>query len=121
MDAYLKRRGLIRRKLRVRKRVVGTSIRPRLSVYRSNSHIYAQIIDDDSGKTLASASSRDPKLKKSEMNGGNIDAAQKVGTLLAERAKAASVENIVFDRSGRMYHGRVRALADAARTGGLVF
>ncbi len=121
MDAYLKRRGLIRRKARVRKRVVGTPVRPRLSVYRSNSHIYAQIIDDDSGKTLTSASSRDPELRKSDQSGGNIDAAQRVGTLLAERAKSISLEKIVFDRSGRMYHGRVRALADAARTGGLVF
>ncbi len=121
MNAFLKRRGLTRRRSRVRKRINGTAIRPRLTVYRSNTHIYAQIIDDDAGRTLASASTQEPKLRQDKLSGGNIDAAQKVGALLAERAKAISVEKIVFDRGGRMYHGRVKALADAARSGGLVF
>ncbi len=121
MNAFVKRRGLERRRARVRKRVSGTAVRPRLSVYRSNSHIYAQIIDDESGNTLASASTRDSGLRDASLSTGNQNAAQRVGKLLAERAKAVSVDKIVFDRAGRMYHGRVKALADAARSGGLTF
>lgn len=121
MNASLKRRALARRKSRVRQRVTGSQARPRLSVYRSNSHIYAQIIDDESGKTLVSASTCDPGLRKEVKSGGNMNAAQKVGTLLADRAKAVSIKRIVFDRAGRIFHGRVKALADAARSGGLEF
>ena len=108
-----------RRHRRVRKKVSGTAARPRLAVFRSNKHIYAQVIDDVAGRTLAAASTEDASLK--DGNGSNIDAATKVGTLVAERAKAAGVEKVVFDRGGFRYHGRVAALADAARAGGLEF
>lgn len=107
---------LARRKLRVRKKVEGTPDVPRLSVRRSLKHIYAQIIDDQNGKTLAAASSVTLNIA-----GGNVDAAKKVGEALAQAAKAASVEAVRFDRNGRMYHGRVKALADSAREGGLKF
>jgi large subunit ribosomal protein L18 len=92
-----------------------------LSVFRSNSHIYAQIIDDAEGRTLVSASSCDPGLKDKIKDGGNIEAAKIVGQTIAERAKAIPIELVVFDRGGRLYHGRVKALADAARSGGLKF
>ena len=106
-----------RRKAGIRKRIFGTPEQPRLSVYRSAKHIYAQVIDDVSGKTLACASSVDQKLEA----GGNTAAAQRVGQALAERAKAAGFETVSFDRGGFRYHGRVKALADAAREGGLKF
>ena len=102
---------------RIRKKVRGTAERPRLAVYRSLSHIYAQVIDDDSGKTLATASTTEKDLAGS--TGGNIDAAKRVGAAVAERAKAAGVENVVFDRGGYVYHGRVKALLDATREAGL--
>ena len=102
---------------RIRKKVRGTAERPRLAVYRSLSHIYAQVIDDDSGKTLATASTTEKAL--AGKTGGNIDAAKRVGSAIAERAKAAGVENVVFDRGGYVYHGRVKALLDASREGGL--
>lgn len=121
MNPLTKRRGLARRRARVRQRVTGTPARPRLSVYRSNNHIYAQIIDDESGKTLVSASTCDPAIRKDIQSGGNREAAQRVGILLVERAKALPIQQVVFDRAGRMYHGRVKALADAARSGGLDF
>jgi len=108
-----------RRHRRVRKKVRGTAERPRLAVFRSNAHIYAQVIDDVSGRTLAAAGTAEPALKDS--SGGNITAATKVGGLVAERAKAAGVTKVVFDRGGFRYHGRVAALADAAREGGLEF
>ena len=108
----------VRRHRRVRKKVRGTAERPRLAVFRSNNHIYAQVIDDVAGRTVAAASSADKAL---EGSGGNVDAATKVGALVAERAKAAGVERVVFDRGGFRYHGRVAALADAAREGGLEF
>ena len=108
-----------RRHRRVRKKVSGTAERPRLAVFRSNKHIYAQVIDDVAGRTLASAATDDASLK--DGNGSNIDAATKVGTLVAERAKAAGVDKVVFDRGGFGYHGRVAALADAAREAGLEF
>jgi large subunit ribosomal protein L18 len=108
-----------RRHRRVRKKVRGTAERPRLAVFRSNNHIYAQVIDDVAGRTLASASTADASIKGGAT--GNVDAAAKVGTLVAERAKAAGVEKVVFDRGGFRYHGRVAALADAARAGGLEF
>lgn len=105
---------------RIRNRVVGNPDRPRLNVYRSLNHIYAQIIDDSKGHTLATASSLDSTLKD-DKKGGNVEGAKSVGTLIAERAKAAGVEKVVFDRGGYLYHGRVKALADAAREGGLDF
>lgn len=105
----------IKIKFRIRKKVKGTAGRPRLSVFRSNKQIYAQVINDLTGKTLASASSFGlEKMAK-------IDQAKKVGALVAEKAKAAGVEAVVFDRNGYLYHGRVQALADAAREGGLKF
>ena len=106
-----------RKHLRVRKKISGTPERPRLNVFRSNTHIYAQIIDDVNGVTLASASSLDLKLE----NGGNIEAAKQVGTEIANRAKGKDVSNVVFDRGGYIFHGRVKALADAAREAGLQF
>ena len=109
----------VRRHRRVRKHVTGTPDRPRLAVFRSNKHISAQVIDDVSGRTLAAASSVEKDLKSTV--GGNRDAAKKVGQLLGERAKAAGVSKVVFDRGGFLYHGRVAALADAAREAGLEF
>ena len=105
-----------RRQKRVRRQIKAVANgRPRLSVYRSSANIYAQVIDDANGNTVASASSLDLK------NGGNIDAAGAVGKLIAERAKKAGIEEVVFDRGGNIYHGRVKALAEAAREGGLKF
>lgn len=110
------------RQLRVRKTVHGTPERPRLNVFRSNQNIYAQVIDDTVGKTLASASTLDPEVKgRLEGNGGNIEAAKIVGEVIAKRALAAGVNKVVFDRGGYLYHGRVAALADAAREAGLEF
>jgi large subunit ribosomal protein L18 len=112
---------LERRRERVRQRVFGTPQRPRLNVYRSKAHIYAQIINDLTGQTLASASSLDPELRKSLKSTGSVQAAKAVGQLLASRAKAASIQMVVFDRGGRLYHGRIKALADASRESGLKF
>ena len=109
------------RKTRVRRRVRGSSARPRLAVFRSLGHIYAQVVDDDRGQTLAAADSRSKEFREHHRSGGNVAAAKAVGTLLAERARARGIERVVFDRGGYMYHGRVKALADAARAGGLVF
>ncbi len=106
---------------RVRMKVSGTPERPRLSVYRSVGHIYTQIIDDGTGRTLVSASSVDKEVKKGLKGGGNIAAAKSVGKIIADRAKAAGVSKVVFDRGGYKYHGRVKALADAAREAGLQF
>ena len=116
-------RDLHRRRVheRVRTKVEGTSERPRLCVYRSLGHIYAQVIDDRSGKTLVSASTVDGETKKNLKGGGNIAAAKVIGKTVAERAKAAGVSKVVFDRGGYNYHGRVKALADAAREAGLKF
>lgn len=108
-----------RRHLRVRKKVHGTSTRPRMAVYRSNAHISAQIIDDETGRTLVSASTYEPDLRASST--GNVDAATKVGQLLAERAKASGIDSVVFDRGGFKFHGRVAAVASAAREEGLEF
>lgn len=102
-------------------KVEGTPERPRLCVYRSLGHIYAQVIDDRSGKTLVSASSLDKETKKSIKGGGNIASAKVVGKAIAERSKAAGIAKVVFDRGGYKYHGRVKALADAAREAGLQF
>ena len=106
-----------RRRRRVRKKITGTAARPRLAVCRSNRHISAQLIDDDAGHTLAAASSREPAVT----GGGNIAAAGEIGRLIAERARAAGATTVTFDRGGNRYHGRVAALADAAREGGLEF
>ena len=104
---------------RVRSKVVGNSETPRLNVFRSNGNIFAQIIDDSCDKTLVSASSLDKDLKLT--NGGNIEAAKKVGEAVAKKAKKAGITNVAFDRGGYLYHGRVKALADAARENGLEF
>ncbi|SNZ17894.1 LSU ribosomal protein L18P [Terribacillus aidingensis] len=108
-----------RRHNRVRKSISGTSERPRLNVYRSNKHIYAQLIDDTTGKTIANASTKDASLNLESTS--NVEAAQKVGEAVANRAKEAGVTTIVFDRGGYLYHGRVKALAEAAREAGLQF
>ncbi len=115
----LKSHKRLRRKKGLRKRIMGYPGQPRLSVFRSAKHIYAQVIDDLSGKTLASASTAEKGAKVEK--GGNCDAAMQVGSRVAERAKAAGVEAIVFDRNGFRYHGRIKALADAARKAGLKF
>ena len=106
---------------RVRTKVSGTPERPRLCVYRSIGHIYVQVIDDRSGKTLVSASSVDAETKKNLKGGGNVAAAKVIGKTIAERAKSAGISKVVFDRGGYKYHGRVKALADGAREGGLTF
>jgi large subunit ribosomal protein L18 len=113
MQAAAKREGRVRRHARVRKKVSGTAERPRLAVYRSNRHIYAQLVDDGAARTLVSAS--DAGIS----DGDKSARAKQVGQTLAERAKAAGVDRVVFDRGGRLFHGRVKALADGAREGGL--
>jgi large subunit ribosomal protein L18 len=118
-SAKQKRDARIRRHRRVRKHVRGTSQRPRLAVFRSNKHISAQVIDDVAGRTLAAASTVETTAAASGT--GNVDAATEVGRLVAERAKAAGVDKVVFDRGGFLYHGRVAAVADAAREAGLEF
>jgi large subunit ribosomal protein L18 len=120
-DIKFKRAGLKRRHLRSRRRLAGTPERPRLSVYRSLKHIYAQVIDDVTGRTLVSASTLSEPLKGALKGTGNRDAAAKVGELLAARAKEAGIKAVCFDRGGRKYHGRIKALAEAARKGGLQF
>ena len=117
----LKREGLARRQRRVRGKISGTAERPRLRVTRSNTNIYAQIIDDVAATTLVSASSLDAEFKATGFSGGNIEGATAVGKLVAERALAAGIDTIVFDRGGRLYHGRVKALAEGAREAGLKF
>ena len=117
IDTKKDRRERIR--LRQRKRPRGTTERPRLAVFRSLNHIYAQVIDDTSGQTLAAASTTEPEFKG--RSGGNIAAAKDVGKLIAERAKEKGVNRVVFDRGGYIYHGRVRNLAEAAREAGLEF
>ncbi|MBM3457284.1 MAG: 50S ribosomal protein L18 [Armatimonadetes bacterium] len=111
----------IRRHRRIRKRVAGSAERPRLAVFRSDRHIYAQVIDDSTGRTLAAASTMDKSLRADLGYGGNATAAHRVGALVAERAREAGVTRVVFDRGGFLYHGRVAALADAAREAGLEF
>ncbi len=103
---------------RIRRKVSGTTERPRLAIHYSNQHIYAQVIDDTVGKTLVSASTMDKSIEKAS---SNIESAQKVGALIAERAKGSNISAVVFDRGGHLYHGKVKALADAAREGGLQF
>lgn len=109
-----------RRQTRVRRRVLGTDARPRLCVYRSNKHIYAQVISDQTGRTLASASTNSPNLRD-QGKGGNKDAARRVGELIARTCQELGIRAVVFDRNGFLYHGRIQALADAAREAGLQF
>jgi len=114
-----KQQGRVRRHFRSRKKVNGTTLRPRLAVFRSNKHIVAQVIDDSTGKTLAAASSHEATIKSGPT--GNIAASGKVGELVAQRAKAVGIDKVVFDRGGFIYHGRIAAVADAARAAGLEF
>ena len=118
--AQIRRESRIRRHRRVRKKIHGTAERPRLAVYRSNKHVVAQVIDDDAGRTLASASTAETEVR-SAGSGATVDAAARIGKLVAERAKAAGIEQVVFDRGGFIYHGRIAALAAAAREAGLEF
>jgi len=106
---------------RLRRYVRGSGPRPRLAVFRSLNHIYAQLVDDDTGQTLLAVDSRSKAFRARQASGGNVAAAKLVGELLAEKAKAQGIERVVFDRGGFKYHGRVKALAEAARAGGLVF
>ena len=103
---------------RIRRKVSGTTERPRLAIHYSNQHIYAQVIDDTVGRTLVAASTLDKSIEKAS---SNVESAQKVGKLIAERAKGSNISNVVFDRGGHLYHGKVKALADAAREAGLQF
>jgi large subunit ribosomal protein L18 len=111
----------MKRKKRVRGHLKGTLERPRLNVFRSLKHIYAQAIADTTGKTLASASTMSPELKESFRYPGNVEAAKKVGELIAKKCLEKGIQKVVFDRNGYLYHGRVKALAEAARTSGLIF
>lgn len=121
MERIIKKRAdLRRRQLRGRQKVSGTAQRPRLSVYRSLRNISVQFVDDEAGKTLAAVSSRSKDFPK-DQPGGNVKAAGILGKMAAEKARSAGIEEVVFDRGGRKYHGRIKALADAARKGGLKF
>jgi len=117
----MKAKGRLRRKLRVRRRVFGEPGKPRLTVFRSLGHIYAQIVDDVAARTLVAASSLSKELKRKVKSGGNVESARLVGQLLGKKAKAAGIEQVAFDRNGYKYHGRVKAFADAAREAGLKF
>lgn len=110
-----------KRKKRIRKKVAGNPERPRLSVFRSDKHIYAQVIDDTQGTTLAAASTKSPEYREAEAPKGKVGAAGRVGQLIAQKAQAIGISKVVFDRNGFIYHGRIRALADAAREAGLDF
>lgn len=116
-----RRSPVLRRKRRVRKKILGTPDRPRLTVFRSNRHMYAQVIDDTVGRTIVSASTLSPELKGVLKSTGSMEAAAQVGTLLARKALEAHLQKVVFDRNRYRYHGRVKALADAARHSGLQF
>jgi large subunit ribosomal protein L18 len=120
-DTKTTKAKLERRRRRVRAKVAGTAERPRLCVTRSNQHVYAQLIDDDSGTTLVSASSIDADLRSGIEKGSDVESARAVGKALGERAKAAGIGSVVFDRAGRLYHGRVQAVAEGAREAGLEF
>jgi len=111
----------LKRKKRIRKNIHGTQERPRLTVFRSDKHIYAQVIQDDEGATLVSASTLSPEYREMEKPKGKLEAAKRVGELIARKAKEKGISKVVFDRSGYIYHGRVQALADAARQAGLEF
>lgn len=119
--ALSKEQSRIKRHQRIRKRLQGTGEKPRLSVYKSLNHIYAQLIDDAAGKTLLSASTLEKEIRTSLKHGGNLEAAKKVGAILAQKALGKKITTVVFDRAGYRYHGCVKALADAAREQGLKF
>jgi large subunit ribosomal protein L18 len=122
MYSRIDRRAVRRRiRYRIRKKVYGTAERPRLAVFRSGKHIYAQVVDDASGQTMASCSTLVPDVGVEKGRGGNVAAAEKVGAAIAEKIKEAGIETVVFDRGGRLYHGRVKAVAEAARKAGLKF
>ena len=122
MQATLDRKKVRRRvRYRIRKRIAGTAERPRLAVFRSLKHIYAQAIDDEQGRTLAESSTRDKTLRGELAGGSDVEAAKRVGASLAEKLKASGIENVVFDRGGFLFHGRVKALAEALREGGVRF
>jgi len=121
LDVSKREQGRVRRHHRVRLRVYGTPERPRMNVFRSNSHLYAQIIDDTTGKTLVSASTLDKEIKDKVKSGANRTAAVAVGRLVAERALQANLKSVVFDRGGYRFHGRIKALAEASREKGLKF
>lgn len=118
--AKARREGRIRRHRRVRKKIEGTAARPRMAVFRSNRHLSVQLIDDEAGRTVVAASTVEADLRGAG-SGGSVDAATRVGTLVAERAKAAGITTVVFDRGGFAYHGRIAAVAAAAREAGLEF
>ena len=118
---HFKKEARLRRKKRVRKKVIGTSDRPRLSVFRSTRHIYAQVIDDSQGLTIAAASSMEKEVRDASKPGDKKAVAVKIGKLIAGRAKEKGISKVVFDRGGFMYHGRVKALSEGAREGGLTF
>lgn len=117
----IKQRRRARRRLRIRKKVRGTAERPRLCVHRTLAHIYCQVIDDDAARTLAAASSLDRELRAQGVDGGTVEGAKAVGALIAKRCLEKNIRKVVFDRGGFLYHGRVKALAEAAREGGLEF
>lgn len=119
--AIKKAASRLRRKRSIRKKISGTAERPRLSVYRSNKHIYVQVIDDVAGTTLASISTESPSVRESVSDKKKTEAAQVVGQKIAEKCKELSIENVIFDRNGFIYHGRVKAVAEGAREGGLKF
>jgi large subunit ribosomal protein L18 len=121
MRSELKVEGRKVRHLRVRTKVRGTAVRPRLAVFRSLNHIYAQVVDDGAGRTLLSVDSRSADFRGKARSGGNVAAAKIVGELVAKKAKAGGIAQVVFDRGGYQYHGRVKALAEAARAAGLTF
>ncbi len=110
-----------RRHFRIRRRLSGTQVRPRLNVFRSEQHIYAQLIDDAAGRTIVSASTVEKGVRSQIVHGNTVEAAQLIGKLVAERAMEKGIQSVVFDRGGYLYHGRIQALADAAREVGLVF
>lgn len=121
LDVSKRERSRVRRHHRVRLRVYGTPDRPRMNVFRSNAHLYAQVIDDTTGKTLVSASTLDKEIKGKLKSGANLAAAVAVGRLVAERALQANLKSVVFDRGGYRFHGRIKALAEASREKGLKF
>jgi len=121
LDVSKRERSRVRRHHRVRLRVYGTPDRPRMNVFRSNAHLYAQVIDDTTGKTLVSASTLDKEIKGKLKSGANLAAAMAVGRLVAERALQANLKSVVFDRGGYRFHGRIKALAEASREKGLKF
>lgn len=121
MPSITKEKAQKRRHTRVRKKISGTMARPRLSVFRSNAHIYAQLIDDDAGATLVSACSQDKEIKNMAVSADKAGIAGAVGKLIGQRAKEKGIDSVVFDRGGFLYHGRIKALADGAREAGLEF